>query len=75
MPIKTTLLATATGIALLLIQPVHAGGPVLTEDAYEAEADRNRNGWIVPVLGILLIGALIAGGGSDAPDVKPGPVC
>lgn len=69
---KLTLTAIATGTALLLTAPVHAGGPVI-EDTYEAEPQtQGKAGWIVPVA-ILLIIAAAASGGSNGGGVCNGP--
>lgn len=70
---KLHLTAIATGLALLMLQPVQAGGPVIIEDAYEAEPQRNRNGWIVPVVGLLIIAAIAASNGSCYGDPTPDP--
>ena len=69
MNIRTTLLTAATGIALLT-NPSFGGGPVIVEDAYEAEpAPKLTPGEkIAIVAGILIIGGLLIGsGGSDGP--------
>jgi len=76
---KLTLTAIATGTALLLTQPAFAGGPVLVEDDYAAEAQPKRN-WIVPVAILLIIAAAASGGsksggsvcyGDDVPTPEP----
>lgn len=75
--IRYTLTAIATGTALLLTAPVHAGGPVIVaEEPIVAEARPSSEGrWVLPVIvGLLVIGALASGGGDDGP-VDPGPVC
>jgi len=71
-----TILAAATGIALLLTAPVQAGGMVI-EDNFVQEARPSSEGqWIVPVVIGALILCAIACGGDDAPaPVDPGPVC
>ncbi len=72
MNVKTTLLAFATGTALLLTQPALAGGPVI-EDAYEAEPQvKNKAGWIVPVAILLIIAAAASGGSKGGGDVCNG---
>lgn len=66
--IRYTLTAIATGTALLF-SPVLAGGPVLVEDDFVAEARPSSEGrWVVPVIVILGIGLALAskGSGSDA---------
>ena len=74
---RTTFLAIATGLAFLAVQ-ANAGGPVLIEDTTETVApDRERNGWVVPVvIGLLILGAVASGGGDgvsvDVPG-DPGP--
>lgn len=65
---RETILAAATGIALLITAPVHAGGLVLSEeDATVAEARPSSEGnWILPVLvGIGIIAILSGKGGGD----------
>jgi len=79
MTANQTILAAATGIALLLTAPVRAGGPVIVvpEEAFVQEARPSSEGqWIVPVVIGALILCAIACGGDDAPaPVDPGPVC
>lgn len=70
--------------ALLAAAPVHAGGPVIVEDAYEAEPqrqDRKIGGLVVGILVIAAIAALANGGGNCTgpedpvePTPTPGPV-
>ena len=65
----TTALLIALSAALLacLALPVHAGGPVITEDATEAAPlVRSHNNRLVPILLGLAVAAIILGGGSDA---------
>lgn len=67
--IRTTLLASAVGIAALLTAPVHAGGPVVIEgeDPPLVAGDRDRKPNILPILIGVGILALIAGsGGGDS---------
>lgn len=67
MNIPQTLVALATGAALLIASPGHAGGPVIIEETPLVEADTEDGripGWVVPV-GILIIGALLIGGGDN----------
>ena len=60
-------------IIALTMTPAYAGGPVILEETTEAAPTRDSS-WIVPVLGLLLVGALIAsGGGDDAPVDEPQP--
>ena len=79
MTIRYTLTAIATGTALLLTAPVHAGGPVITaEEPFIQEARPSSEGrWVVPVIvGLIIIGALASGGSSDVcqgPDDQPTP--
>lgn len=64
-------------LALTAAIPAHAGGPVLIEEEYTV-AEPQRVNPLVIVGGLLLIGALVSGGGDDdapAPPVKPGPAC
>lgn len=79
MTVTQTITAIATGTALLLTQPAFAGGPVLVEDDYEAEAAPKRN-WIVPAAILLIIAAAASGGskgggsvcyGDDVPTPEP----
>ena len=66
---------------LLATNPAIAGGPVVVEDAYEAEpAPRMTAGEKLAVAAGLLLIIAIASGGSDVcngPDdvPQPGPVC
>ena len=61
-----------TAICLALATPTFAGGPVIVEEAYEAEAP--RSGWIVPVvIGLLVIAAITSGG--DDPVTPPPAGC
>ena len=69
---KPTLIVIATGIALLLTQPVHAGGPVITED----EAPRGHS--LKDAVPLLLLGFVVAGivlggngGNCNAPEPTP----
>jgi len=71
-------LTTALLIACLAL-PVHAGGPVIIEDATEAAPlVRSHNNRLVPILLGLAVAAIILGGGSDAcngdPEPTPEPV-
>lgn len=63
--------------ALLAAAPVHAGGPVITEDAYEAEPqrqDRKVPGFVWIALGAVVAAAILGGGGNcTAPDPEPLP--
>lgn len=72
MTIRYTLTAIATGTALLLTAPVHAGGPVIVEDAAEAAPlVRSHNNRLVPILFGLAVAAILLGGGSDSPCNTP----
>ena len=68
-------------IALTLAAtPLHAGGPVIIEDAAEAAPlVRSHNSRLVPILFGIAVAAIILGGGSDSPcntpDDPTGPVC
>ena len=67
-------------IALTLAAtPLHAGGPVIVaEDPPIADVRPQGDGgkWVVPVIvGAIVLCAIACGGGDDAPDVVPGPVC
>lgn len=70
MTIRTTLIAATVGLSIA--STAFAGGPVIIEEAYEAEPTPAReNNWIVPVvIGLLVIGAIASNGGNDAP-AKP----
>lgn len=69
---KLTLLASAIAIAAA-VNPLHAGGPVIIEDAYEAEPQvENKAGWIVPVAILLIIAAAASGGSKGGGDVCNG---
>lgn len=72
-------------LAMTAAIPAHAGGPVIIEEAYEAEAPqkmRPGDKIAIAVLGIVVLG-LIAGGGKgggdvcngqdDVPTPEPGP--
>ena len=68
-----------TAALILAAIPAQAGGPVLTEDAYEAEPqhDRKIGGLVV---GLIIIGALLAAsnggpchGDTPEPSPEPGP--
>ena len=61
-------------LSLALALPANAGGPVIVEEAYEAEpAPRLTPGEKIAIAaGILILCAIACG--SDGPDVKPGPV-
>jgi len=57
---------TTTALILALAMPATAGGPVLTEDSYEAEAPREDRKIGGLVVGLIAIAAIIAlAGGSD----------
>ena len=68
---KPTLIVIATGIALLLTQPVHAGGPVITED----EAPRGHSlKDAVPLLLMFVVAGIVLGGKvCNAPEPQPTP--
>lgn len=73
---KMTILALTTGLAFLAVQ-ANAGGPVIEDTTETVAPDRDRNGWVLPVLlGVIAIG-LIANGGGDGVSVgdpvEPGP--
>ena len=54
--------------AILAPLPVHAGGPVIVEDAAEAAPlVRSHNNRLVPILFGLAVAAILLGGGSDSP--------
>lgn len=74
---RLTLTAIATGLAVLLTAPVHAGGAVVIEEPEVTAPDRD-NAWVVPLLlGLLAVGLIASGGGDavsvDVPDDKPQP--
>ena len=60
-------------IALTLAAtPLHAGGPVIIEDAAEAAPlVRSHNNRLVPILFGLAVAAILLGGGSDSPCNTP----
>ncbi len=62
-------------IALTLAAtPLHAGGPVIIEDAAEAAPlVRSHNNRLVPILLGIAVAAIILGGGSDACNGDPEP--
>ena len=52
--------------AVLLATPLHAGGPVIIEDAAEAAPlVRSHNNRLVPILFGLAVAAILLGGGGD----------
>ena len=64
---KTLLIALT-----LAATPLHAGGPVLTEDAAEvAPLVRSHNNRLVPILFGIAVAAILLGGGSDSPCNTP----
>jgi len=77
MTIRATLLAATIGTALLLAQPVTAGGPVIVEDTTETVTpSRDRN--LVPliIIGALIVGGFLASGGNcfaEEPTPEPTP--
>lgn len=51
-----------TALILALAAPVHAGGPVITEDAYEAEPAPKHDRKALPyIIGAIVIAAILAG--------------
>ena len=60
-------------IALTLAAtPLHAGGPVIIEDAAEAAPlVRSHNNRLVPILFGIAVAAILLGGGSDSPCNTP----
>ena len=60
-------------IALTLAAtPLHAGGPVIVDDAAEAAPlVRSHNNRLVPILFGLAVAAILLGGGSDSPCNTP----
>ncbi len=64
---KTLLIALT-----LAATPLHAGGPVIVEEAYEAAPlVRSHNNRLVPILFGLAVAAILLGGGSDSPCNTP----
>jgi hypothetical protein len=60
--------------AILAATPAFSGGPVLVQEETTEAAPARDNSWVLPVIGLLVIGALIAsGGGDDAAPADPGP--
>ena len=76
MNIRSTLLATSVGIALLM-QPLHAGGPVIAaeEPPGKIAEGRGEGGWELPVIVGLIVICAIACGSDGGPDVQPAPPC
>ena len=65
-----------TALILALAAPAHAGGPVIVEDAYEAEPQRHERkigGLVVGILVIAAIAALANGGGNCTGPEDPDP--
>ena len=60
-------------IALTLAAtPLHAGGPVIIEDAAEAAPlVRSHNNRLVPILFGIAVAAILLGGGGDSPCNTP----
>ena len=60
-------------IALTLAAtPLHAGGPVIVEDAAEAAPlVRSHNNRLVPILFGIAVAAILLGGGGDSPCNTP----
>ena len=62
-------------LALTTAMPAYAGGVVITEDAYETEAPRKDRKIGGLVVGLIVIGALLAlSNGSDTCTVEETPV-
>lgn len=62
----------ALALILAMSTAAHAGGPVIVEDAYEAEAPATKRkvpAWVFLALGAVVVAA-IAGGGSDVCTVE-----
>ena len=58
--------------ALLAATPLHAGGPVIIEDAAEAAPlVRSHNNRLVPILFGIAVAAILLSGGSDSPCNTP----
>ena len=58
--------------AILVATPLHAGGPVIVEDAAEAAPlVRSHNNRLVPILFGIAVAAILLGGGSDSPCNTP----
>ena len=79
MELKATILASVLAIAAA-VNPLHAGGPVIVEDAAEAAPlVRSHNNRLVPILFGLAVAAILLGGGSDSPcngdEPTPEPGC
>jgi len=71
MELKATILASVLAIAAA-VNPLHAGGPVIIEDAAEAAPlVRSHNNRLVPILFGLAVAAILLGGGSDSPCNTP----
>lgn len=59
-------------LSLALALPLHAGGPVIVEDAAEAAPlVRSHNNRLVPILFGIAVAAILLGGGSDSPCNTP----
>jgi len=75
MTANQTILAAATGIALLLTAPVQAGGPVIIENTESAPVivqDKRDNTALLILGGIIVLG-LFAGGGPSENCFAPEP--
>ena len=63
--------------AFLAAAPVQAGGPVITDEAYEAEPqrqDRKVPGFVWIALGAVVAAAILGGGDNcTAPEPEPQP--
>jgi hypothetical protein len=68
---------TTTALILALALPAAAGGPVITEDAYEAEPapehDRKIGGIVIGLIAIAALIALSNGGDNCTVDETPEP--
>lgn len=68
---KLHLTIIATGLALLMLQPVQAGGPVILEDTESAPVKvrdkRDHTALLIFGLAALALIAGSGGGGTDAP--------
>jgi len=69
--IRTTILAAATGIALLLAAPLHAGGPVI--EPTETAPVREKRPCIIGclALAVIVIGVGVLMGGDNCNSGEP----
>lgn len=65
-------------LAALLASPLHAGGPIITEEPPIADVRPQGDGgkWVVPVIvGVLVLGAIAIGGSDNCNGPDDGGKC